>query len=239
VILLPLLTTACMIHDSPEPLLSGPSEFGLSLNMAAMPDLLARDGLSQSTIVITALDPDGAPARGVQLRLDMIVNGVYQDVGLLGSKNLVTDANGRATTTYTAPPSSVAVNFIRLRVSPVGTNQQNTGNSVFGQFQSVDIRLVAPSTNTFGAPVASFSFSPASGITTTTNVAFNAGASYAVTGTSISNYAWDWGDGTVDNVNSGPSEDHDWAARGTYSVTLTVTDNLGMRSSTTQFITVG
>ena len=88
-------------------------------------------------------------------------------------------------------------------------------------------------------PIASFNFSPTSGITTTTNVIFNAGASYAVTGTSISNYAWDWGDGTVDNVNSASSEEHDWAAKGTYSVTLTVTDNLGMKASTTQFITVG
>ena len=240
VILLPLFTTACMIQDSPEPLLTGPSEFGLSLNMAAMPDLIARDGLSQSVIVITAFDPDGAPARGVPLRLDMIVNGVYQDVGLLSTKNLATDTNGRATATYTAPPSSVATNTVRIRVSPVGTNQQNTGSSVFGQFQSVDIRLVAPSTsNAFGAPIASFSFSPTTGITTTTNVAFNAGASYAVTGTSISNYAWDWGDGTVDMANGSPSEDHDWAAKGTYSVTLTVTDNVGMKSSTTQFITVG
>jgi hypothetical protein len=228
-----------MVHESPEPLLTGPSEFALSLNMAAMPDLLARDGLSQSTIVISAFNPDGASVPGVQLRLDMIVNGVYQDVGLLSTKNLITDGNGRATATYTAPPSSVAVNFIRIRVSPVGTNQQNTGNAAFGQFQSVDIRLVAPSTNIFGAPIASFSFSPSVGITTTTNVVFNAGASYAVTGSSITNYAWDWGDGTVDNVNSSPTEDHDWAAKGSYSVTLTVTDNLGMKSSTTQFITVG
>lgn len=239
VLLLPLFATACMVHDAEDPLLTGPSEFGLSLNMAAVPDLLARDGLSQSMIVITAFDPAGAPARGVQLRLDMIVNGVYQDVGLLSSKNLNTDANGRAVATYTAPPSSVAVNTIRIRVSPVGTNQQNTASSPFGQFQSVDIRLVAPSTNTFGAPIASFNFSPTSGITTTTNVIFNAAASYAVTGSSISNYAWDWGDGTVDTVNSASSEDHDWAAKGTYSVTLTVTDNVGMKASTTQFITVG
>jgi hypothetical protein len=239
VILLSLATTACVIHDSPPADLTGPSEFGLSLNVAALPDLIVRDGLSQSTIAITTLDPAGAAVRGVQLRLDMFVNGVQQDVGRLSSKNLVTDANGRAIATYTAPPSSVAVDFIRIEVSPVGTNQQNTGSAAFGQSSSVDIRLVAPSTNTFGSPIASFSFSPTSGITTTTNVVFNAGTSYAVTGTSISNYAWDWGDGTVDNVNSAPTEDHDWAAKGTYSVTLTVTDNLGLKASTTQFITVG
>jgi hypothetical protein len=238
VLLLPLITTACMIHESEDPGLTGPSEFGLSLNMAAVPDLLPRDGLSQSTIAITAFDAEGGPARGVTLRLEM--TGVTQDIGLLSTKSLVTDANGRAAATYTAPPSSVAVNYIRLRVSPVGTNQQSTGSSVFGQFQSVDIRLVAPPTSTAsGAPIASFSFSPTSGITTTTNVAFNAGSSYSVTGTSISNYAWDWGDGTVDNVNASPAEDHDWAAKGTYAVTLTVTDNVGLKSSTTQFITVG
>ena len=47
------------------------------------------------------------------------------------------------------------------------------------------------------------------------------------------------GDGTTDNFNASPSEDHDWAGAGAYSVTLTVTDDLGQRASTTQIITVG
>ena len=55
----------------------------------------------------------------------------------------------------------------------------------------------------------------------------------------IVNYAWDWGDGTTDNFNASPAEDHDWAGAGSYSVTLTVTDDLGQRASTTQLITVG
>jgi hypothetical protein len=236
---LALLSAACMVRDTSNPDITGPSEFGLSLNMAAVPDLLARDGLSQSVIAITAFDATGAPARSVQLRLDIVVNGVYQDIGLLSTKTLFTDNNGRATATYTAPPSSVATSFIRIRVSPVGSNQQNTGSSVFGQFASVDIRLVTPNTNTFGSPIAAFTFSPTTGITTTTQVLFNAGSSYAVNGTRITNYAWDWGDGTTDNVNAAATEDHDWAGPGTYPVTLTVTDDLGLKSSTTQFITVG
>jgi len=110
---------------------------------------------------------------------------------------------------------------------------------VFGQFASVDIRLVTPTINTPGAPVAFFTYAPGSGITTTTLVAFNASGSYPVTGSRIVNYAWDWGDGTNDNFNASAAEDHDWAGAGTYSVTLTVTDDLGQRASMTQLITVG
>lgn len=232
------LTAACTIKETPTPPLTGPSEFALSLSIAASPDLLTRDGASQSLIVVVARDPQGAPVRSAQLRLDMIVNGQFQDFGSLSTKTLFTGADGRATAIYTAPPApptgaSAFADRIMFVVSPVGTNQQGT------TFTSAEIRLVLPTTNNPNAPVAIFTFSPASGITTSTLVLFNASASYPVSGSSIVNYAWDWGDGTVDNFNASPNEDHDWAAAGTYSVTLTVTDNLGQRGSTTQTITVG
>lgn len=232
---------ACTIKDTPNPGITGPSEFGLSLTLAAVPDLLTRDGASQSVIVVTAIDATGAPARSQQLRLDMGVGGVEQDFGALSTKTLFTNAEGRATATYTAPPALAAAvsNYVTIRVSPVGTNQQNTGNSVMGQFASVDIRLVSPNTTTPGSPVAFFTFAPTTGITTTTNVAFNGSGSYPVAGSRIVNYAWDWGDGTNDLFNSSANEDHDWAGAGTYSVTLTVTDDLGQRASTTKVITVG
>jgi PKD repeat protein len=46
----------------------------------------------------------------------------------------------------------------------------------------------------------------------------------------ITNYHWDWGDGTSTNgTDSDPS--HTYAAHGTFKVTLTVTDNAGHKTS--------
>ena len=229
---------ACTIQETPAPPLTGPSEYALSLTIAAVPDLITRDGVSQSTIVINARDANGAPMQSQQLRLDMVVNGAIQDFGTLSTRTLFTNSDGRATATYTAPPAptvgaSVVTDRITFVVSPVGSNAQGT------TYTSADIRLVLPIITTPGAPVAFFTYAPATGITTSTLVAFNASGSYPVTGSRVMNYAWDWGDGTNDNFNTSPSEDHDWAGAGTYSVTLTVTDDLGQRASSTQIITVG
>jgi PKD repeat protein len=232
-----MLTAACTIKETPTPPLTGPSEFALSLSMAAVPDLLTRDGWSQSTVVVTVRDPQGAPVRSAQLRLDITVNGQVQDFGSLSTKTLFTGPDGRATATYTAPPpppqgASAFADAITLVASPIGTNAQGMRTT------SADIRLVLPTTTNPDAPVAIFSFSPSSpGVLTL--VAFNASGSYPVTGSRITNYAWDWGDGTVDNFNANPNEDHDWAGPGIYFVTLTVTDDLGQRGSTTQTIVVG
>src|SRR5262245_47085366 len=235
---LAMLTAACTIKDTPAPSLMGPSEYATSVQLTAVPDLITRDGVSQSMINVIAHDPQGAPLRSLQLRLDMVVNGTVQDFGTLSTRTLFTNADGRASATYTAPPAplsgaSVVTDRIRFTVTPVGSNAQDA------KYTSAEVRLVLPITTTPGAPVASFSFSPTSGITTSTNVVFNGSGSYPINGSRIVNYAWDWGDGTVDNLNASSSEDHDWAGAGAYSVTLTVTDDLGQRASTTQIITVG
>ena len=235
---LTVLAAACTIKETPAPSLMGPSEYATSVTLSAVPDLIMRDGVSQSMIVVTANDPQGAPIRSLQLRLDMVVNGALQDFGTLSTRTLFTNADGRATATYTAPPAptvggSIVTDRITFIVTPVGSNAQDA------KYTSADLRLVLPIFTTPGAPVAFFTYVPSTGITTATDVAFNAGGSYPVTGSRIVNYAWDWGDGTTDNFNTSASEDHDWAGAGTYSVTLTVTDDLGQRASTTQFITVG
>ena len=126
---------ACTIKETPAPPLTGPSEYALSLTIAAVPDLVTRDGVSQSTIVVTARDYQGAPIRSQQLRLDMVVNGAVQDFGSLSTKTLFTNADGRATAIYTAPPapatgSSSVTDRITFIVSPVGTNQQASTSHV-------------------------------------------------------------------------------------------------------------
>jgi PKD repeat protein len=55
------------------------------------------------------------------------------------------------------------------------------------------------------------------------------------TGGPIASYAWDFGDGTTA---SGVTATHTWASNGTPSVTLTVTDNEGLKSSMTQTVSV-
>ena len=53
----------------------------------------------------------------------------------------------------------------------------------------------------------------------------------------ITNYHWNWGDGSpaTNGTNSAPS--HTFPAHGTYTVTLTVTDNIGQTDSTSLSVT--
>lgn len=64
------------------------------------------------------------------------------------------------------------------------------------------------------------------------DVAFNAGESSDPDG-SIENYAWDFGDGTT---GTGKKADKHYAAAGTYSVKLTVTDDRGGKTSSTKSV---
>ncbi len=78
-------------------------------------------------------------------------------------------------------------------------------------------------------PTASFT---ATGGVLTASV--NGSASSDPDGT-IASYAWDFGDG---GTGTGVTADHSYAIGGTYPVTLTVTDNLGAKGSTSQDVVV-
>ena len=56
-----LLVGACTTKKTEPPDLSGPSELGTSLAIAANPDTLTQDGESRSTIVVTARNANGQP----------------------------------------------------------------------------------------------------------------------------------------------------------------------------------
>ncbi|MCK4477127.1 PKD domain-containing protein, partial [Candidatus Bathyarchaeota archaeon] len=84
------------------------------------------------------------------------------------------------------------------------------------------------------APVASFTES-AENVYTGETITFNASDSYDPDGTIVS-YFWDFGDGT--NATSITVE-HAYAENGTFTVTLTVTDNEGANSGTSSAKTVG
>ena len=102
-----------------------------------------------------------------------------------------------------------------------GTNQALIASNEFGDY--------SPSWNANGnqPPVAS-SGGPYSGVVAQ-NVAFSGNGSFDPDG-SVSTYSWSFGDG---GTGSGVSPTHNYASAGTYSVILTVTDNLGAPTSAT------
>jgi len=102
---LALLASACTTTKQETPSLTGPSELGTSITISVSPDVVTQDGVSQSLVQITARDANGQPLRNVALRAELAVNGVGVDFGTLSARSLVTDANGRASVTFTAPPA--------------------------------------------------------------------------------------------------------------------------------------
>jgi len=82
--------------------------------------------------------------------------------------------------------------------------------------------------------VAAFTFSPVTPEVLQL-VNFNASTSTPGTGRTITSYNWDFGDGVT---KTGVTNVHDYEKVGIYLVTLTVLDDLGKPTSTSQSITV-
>jgi hypothetical protein len=230
------LTTACTVQQTKVPSLTGPSEFGLSVTLTAQPDIITRDGLSQSTITITARDPNGAGLSGVQFRVDMAVANALQDFGTLSSRFVFTGSDGRAIVRYTSPSppvpgTAVLVDRITIVVVPVDSNYQAATT------QTADIRLVLPVIVGGNTPIPQFAFAPTNPAVGTV-VNFDASSSTAPTGRTITTYSWNWGDGEKE-TGIDAFEEHDFQAAGTFIVILTVTDSAGVSASTSRAITVG
>lgn len=243
-----LAAPACTTKKSEAPAVSGPSELGLSLAIAANPDVLTMDGVSRSTITITARNGDGQPARDVGLRVETRVGPVLVDLGRLSTKTVVTGADGRATVTYTAPPGAPEGNsqddevLLTVRAIPASTNYANAVE------RSVEIRLVPQGVilPPAGKILAKFAFSPpdptegqtvqfdASGSRDCPPDARNDDDCVARGTTSGLSYAWSFGDGTT---GSGVQVSHTYRTAGSYAVTLTVTSGRSTASAS-QFVKV-
>jgi PKD repeat protein len=87
-----------------------------------------------------------------------------------------------------------------------------------------------------GQTQAAFSYSP---LTPAAGqpIFFNAASSTAASGHTLTTYAWDFGDGTTFS-GAVASASHSYAAAGTFSVTLTVTDDSGTKATVKTPITV-
>jgi PKD repeat protein len=99
---------------------------------------------------------------------------------------------------------------------------------------SVSTPATAVSITTSAAPVARFTLSPTDPRIGTT-VVFNAAGSTASAGRRIVGYNWDLGDGTFVE---GVAVSHAYAAPGSYTVVLSVTDDGGRKGVSSQTLTI-
>lgn len=243
---------ACTVNPTDIPDLTGPSVFARSFSITANPDSITHDGASQSTITVTARDANGAAVAGQPIRLDIFVDGAEASYGTLSARTIVTASDGRATAFYTAPPApptgastgacSPSGGFgpflpgpcVTIAATLLGTSGFTQGT--FGtNSQVVDIHLIPIVVIPLpGSPTADFVFFP-SMPTKGQQIIFNASTSFAAPGRTIVSYVWNWGDGETGN---GMVEDHDYPIPGTYSVTLTVTDDAGNQGAIAKIIKV-
>jgi PKD repeat protein len=242
----------CTVHQTEAPGLAGPSDLALSIRVSALPDSISQDGGSQSSIQVTAIGPDGKPKSGLPIRLDMFVNGVGQDYGTLSARTMVTNSSGVATVVYTAPPTPVGGLFGTCQGLPGNCVQIIASASGSGfetsSPETVTIRLVPPGVilPPASTPTALFTFSPSTA-SANAPVAFDAtsscagqagaqGAGCLPSNNVLTGFSWSFGDG---QSGSGATTSHTFTSAGTYNVTLTVTNDRGLKASTTKVVTVG
>ena len=237
-----LTLAACQQDASPDPFI-GPSELGLSLALSASPDVLPLDGASQSLVTILARDGAGHPVANVTLRLQLRFGGVFQDVGGLSARTLVTAPDGRALATYTAPlgGSIDEQAQVEILVTPVGDDYAGAVT------RSLTIRLV-PSGIVIPPFVAEVRGNPLSVDPATPTELSPAIFSLNLCSTDpvdtdcvsdpadqLFSFLWDFGDG---NLDSGLSAEHTYASSGSYIVAVTASDAFDRSVSTSATVTV-
>lgn len=228
-----LLAAGCTTNKQDTPSLSGPSELSTAIVITVSPDVVTQDGASQSLVQITARDANGQPLRNLSLRADLAVGGVGVDFGTLSARSLVTDANGRASVTFTAPPAPAGVSpatDVQVVITPLG------GDFANAQPRVATIHVVPGGTTVppRGSVTPKFTVAPAAP-NDNEQALFDASASTSTTGT-IVQWLWNFGDGSTA---SGEIVPHTFRSAGTFAVTLTVIDSIGASNSITQSVTVG
>jgi PKD repeat protein len=232
-------SASCTVHGDKTPPLTGPSEFSQSITLTATPDSILQDGASQSSIVVTVRDANGKGLSALTLRLGMAVDDIVQDYGILSARTVVTGSDGRATAIYTAPPPPPSIvggagNFVTITATPIGSNYQ-TANSVGAELRLVPPGVVLPPA---GTPIAKFTFPTP--VSTGVAGSFDASSSCPTatpcsTPAGLTRFEWNFGDGAV---GSGQSTQHTYAVAGSYTVTLTVTNDRGVSAVFSAVVTV-
>jgi hypothetical protein len=229
---------SCGTNHQSIPLLSGPSELGLSLKLDATPDVLTADGSSHSAIQATVRDQNGKPKPGVTIFFAVAdTSGAFADIGILNHPTAVTGADGTAQVVYTSPfrTDFTGNGLVAIEARPVGTDA--TGElyrKITVELRSAEGRIFPPKVGnklpsceiTVQAP---FGFLVGQSILFQTQAADPDGF--------VVRYFWTFGDDTPPSDK--PDVEHHYNLAGSYSVTQTVTDNNGGQSSCDKGVTIG
>lgn len=221
VVLAAIALSACTMDKTKAPALAGPSGFALSLSMTATPDVVARDGASQSMVWVSVRGADGKPASGQRVVLS--VSPI--NAGTLSSGDVTTGSDGRVSVVYTAPNAAQPVDTATISATLSGDNADNA----HGNRAVIALRGSA-------APSPSFTYSP-SAPKRFQNTLFDASATTLdgrACGTSCQ-YSWDFGG---ENTKTGQVVQYAFKQQGIYSVTLTVTGPDGVVVTSRQTVTV-
>ncbi|MGQ0734446.1 MAG: PKD domain-containing protein [Acidobacteriota bacterium] len=176
-----------------------------------------------STVNVSTLLP---PQNTVNFTFSPAAPGVDQEVFFNASTSNVPGATFRWDfgDGGTATGVTTTHRFARAGTYTVTLTATTTGGQARSVSRTVSVSATSPQV------VASFTFSPVSpGIGQ--DVFFNASASRPANGT----YTWFFGDGTT---GGGVTPIHDYDRAGTFTVTLTVTNDIGQSATTTRNVTV-
>ena len=215
---------ACTVDTQEAPSLIGPGGSAQSLTLAASPDRVAHNGSAQSVVTVKMFDESGQPLVGQRV-------SVTASTGAISHVDVVTGSDGQAAFVVTAPSLSTPAGDIVVFATPFGTNADNALR------RSLSIALTGTPVNKT-APTASFTFEPEApeeggGIVFDASATTDEGQ---VCGT-LCSYSWNFG-GLGSGSTQGMAVSRNALVRGTYAVTLTVTDNAGTVSSKTRAVTV-
>ena len=205
------------------PSLLGPSGLAESMTLTASPDRIAHNGSAQSVITVAMRDQNGQPLAGQRV-------SVGATSGSISHLDVVTGADGSAVFVVTAPALSAPAAEVVVFATPFGNNAQSALT------RTATIALTGTLNAT--APTAAFTVTPQNPVEGGTVVVD--ASTTRDEGEACGNrctYQWNFG-GLGAGVTDGRVVTRTSITAGTYAVTLTVTDNAGTVSSSTQAVTV-
>ena len=127
----------------------------------------------------------------------------------------------------------LAIALLITLVRESGCSTTSLGPQQVSDFNITNDNQAAPVIKMPGTPTASFDAQPLTGITHLKVILDASGSSKE--NAPIISYAWDFGDG---QTGSGTAVSHVYSTAGTYTATLTVTDNQGATGQTTMQVVV-